>query len=846
MSEHSDPPAPGATQQDGPDDRYRQVKELFAELVDLSAEARAARLREIEGEDPALAEEVRSLLEADEAPAGPRLDAVHIEHHLGPYRLLRRLGAGGMGEVFLAEQSEPVRRRVAIKLVRSGLDSQEVLTRFEGERQALALMAHPAIASVYDAGTAPDGRPYFVMEYAAGVPITNYCDERTLAPRERIELFRQVCAGIQHAHLKGVIHRDLKPSNLLVVEGDGEARIKIIDFGIAKATAQRLTERTLYTEVGRVVGTPEYMSPEQASPNPLDVDLRTDVYSLGVVLYELLVGVRPFESDREASGFEEMRRRLNQEEPPRPSTRASGLTARRSELPQQRRMTPAAWVRRLRGDLDWIILKALDRDRDRRYQSVAELSDDLGRALADEPVHAGPPSLLYRGRKFVRRNRAVVAAATLALLALLAGGVGVVVGLQRALRAEGHALAEAKATARVSEFLVDTFRLADPTREPGEPISTGELLDRGLERVRTQLQGQPLVQARLLDTFGQIYLNLGRLEQAEIFTEAITLLERELGPSSPQLAVSLGNLGGLRVSQGDYGQAEELTRRALKMQEGSTDPVVVEQRATNLSNLATILIVLERFDEAELSLRDSLALRIELVGPEDWSLAQIYNNLGLITYERGDYATAAEGFEQALVLARSHFDGPHPWIASMLNNIGGLYWTLERFDKAAPYLRESAAIRRQTLPRDHPDMATALSNLAEVEIQLGNFDEAERLLRDAARIQERIEVVGLQRSYVAMGFGLLFRSRGQLDESIRYYRNALELRIDDLGAENQYVGEAWTELASTLELAGRGAEAAEARRRGERIGNRNSAAQQEVGEIEVDEPARSDEPSTSR
>ncbi len=810
----SDPPV--ETVNVGRKDRYRQVKELFTELLEVDPTARGARLREIESKDPALAEEVRSLLEADETEAGPRLEALCIEHHLGPYRLIRRLGAGGMGEVFLAEQSEPVRRRVAIKLVRGDLDSQEVLTRFEGERQALALMGHPAIASVYDAGTAPDGRPYFVMEYAAGIPITTYCDRKLLDPGERIELFRQVCAGIQHAHLKGVIHRDLKPSNLLVVEGDGEARVKIIDFGIAKATAQRLTERTLLTEIGRVVGTPEYMSPEQASANPLDVDLRTDVYSLGVVLYELLVGVRPFEAEPGMSGFEEMRRRLNNEEPPRPSTRASGLAVERSELPRWRHMPPGAWVRRLRGDLDWITLKALERNRDRRYQSVAALSDDLERAQEHEPVHAGPPSLIYRSRKFVRRNRAVVAAAALTLLATLAGAVGVVLGLQRALRAEEHAVAEAKASAQVSEFLVDTFRLADPTRRPDEPVSTEDLLDRGLERVQTELQGQPLVRARLLDTFGQIYLNLGRLEQAEVFSEAITLLEQELGPSSPQLAVTLGNLGGLRVEQGDYRQAEELTLRALGMQAGASTLAASAQRATNLSKLATILIRQERYDEAELHLRQALVLRTELVGPEDWSLAQLYNNLALVAYERGDYAAAADGFEEALSLARSHFDGDHPWIASMLNNIGGLYWTLERYDKAAPYLREAAAIRQRILPPDHPEVATSMGNLAEVETQLGNLDAAEALLQGAARIQEKIGAVGFERAHVSMGFGHLYRHRGRLDESIRHYRTAIALRIDSLGAESPYVGEAWRELAESLELAGRSQEAAEARRRGKK------------------------------
>jgi non-specific serine/threonine protein kinase/serine/threonine-protein kinase len=323
---------------------------------------------------------------------------------IGRYYLLQKIGEGGMGEVWLADQREPVRRRVALKLVKAGMNTREVIARFESERQALALMDHPAIAKVFDAGSTSEGAPYFVMEYVAGVPITAYCDKHRLSTRERLELFMQICEGVQHAHQKAIIHRDLKASNILVTELDGRAVPKIIDFGVAKALGQKLTADTIFTRVGAMIGTPEYMSPEQALSSGEDIDTRSDVYTLGIIFYELLAGVPPLELRRIA--FEEFLRRLREEEPSKPSTKIRTQdSATSTEVARNRKTQPLALAKQMRGDLDSIALKALEKERARRYGSPSEFADDIGRYLKNEAVLAVPPSLSYRGRKFMRRYR---------------------------------------------------------------------------------------------------------------------------------------------------------------------------------------------------------------------------------------------------------------------------------------------------------------------------------------------------------------------------------------------------------------------------------------------------------
>ncbi|MGB2822043.1 MAG: serine/threonine-protein kinase, partial [Phycisphaerae bacterium] len=395
-----------------------------------------------------------------ELPATRSIDYPSLEQpgtEIGPYRLLEVLGEGAFGVVYLASQSSPVRRRVALKIIKPGMDSRQVLARFEAERQALAMMDHPSIARVFDAGATEKGRPYFAMELVKGVPITDYCDRHNLAVPQRLELLISACQAVQHAHQKGVIHRDIKPSNVLVTLQDGKPTPKVIDFGVAKATSEPLTERTLFTRQGQLVGTPGYMSPEQAEMSALDVDTRTDIYSLGTLLYELLTGSPPFENDElRHAGLAKIQQIIREVEPPRPSTRCSTLGDEADRAAKRRGSTPQVLARQLRGDLDWITMKALEKDRTRRYASAEAFAEDVRRHLAHQPVEAGPPSAAYRLGKFVRRHRTSVAASvTIALLLVASTAISSVLYWQaktseRAARAAEKQQRAAEQAARAS------------------------------------------------------------------------------------------------------------------------------------------------------------------------------------------------------------------------------------------------------------------------------------------------------------------------------------------------------------------------------------------------------------
>ena len=540
----------------------------------------------------------------DTLALGPRAGA-EPERRIGPYRLLQLIGEGGMGEVWLAEQVEPVRRRAAIKVIKAGMDTKQVVARFESERQALALMDHPAIAKVLDGGTTPEGRPYFVMEYVAGVPITDHCDTHKLNTEERLKLFTQVCDGVQHAHQKAIIHRDLKPSNILVSLVDGKAQPKIIDFGIAKAIGYRLTEKTLFTEVGAVIGTPEYMSPEQADLTTQDVDTRTDLYSLGVILYQLLTGELPFRSSELRSGsYEELRRKLRDVEPPRPSTKLSTLGDAAVVAARNRGSDRASLLRQLEGDLDAITMKALEKERARRYGTPFELALDIARHLRHEPVVARPPSRSYRLQKYVRRHRVGVAVASGLAVLLMAFAATMAFQARRIARARHEAEVQRAnaerrledvrklATSFVFEFHDAIANLAGATPARQLVVSKGlEYLDRlaadaehdrSLQRDladaydrMSDIQGNPFA-----SNVGDVRASLESMKKATAIREA---LARNLDPHSPEgLAYrrSLVRLGDAYQATGRTNEAAELYRQVVTVGDAvlRDDPQNVETR----------------------------------------------------------------------------------------------------------------------------------------------------------------------------------------------------------------------------------------------------------------------------
>jgi eukaryotic-like serine/threonine-protein kinase len=779
-------------------------------------------------------------------PAGERIGTLVV----GRYRLLEEIGEGGMGTVWKAEQIQPVRRIVAMKLIRAGMDSRTVLSRFEAERQALALMDHPNIAKVLDGGTTESGRPFFVMEYVKGVSFTRYCDDTRLTIAERLALFVPVCQAVQHAHTKGVIHRDLKPSNILVCLYDGRAVPKVIDFGLAKAIQQPLTERTLHTAHGALLGTPLYMSPEQAEFNNLDVDARTDVYALGVVLYELLTGTTPLERQRfQEAAWNELLRLIKEEEPPRPSVRLSDSDALPS-LAAQRQLEPVRLTRLVRGELDWIVMKCLEKDRSRRYETANGLARDVERFLTDETVEACPPSAGYRVRKFVRRYRRPVLAASIIFLLLISGIAGTSWGLIRANRArkaeadraEGEKRANAQAQKRLqqiekgSEILASVFGDLDPRAEEkeGRPLRAiiGDRLDRAAADLEGDAVGDPLVVANLQDRLGRTYRSLGHSAKANaMFTKALAIRRAQLGADHAdtlqvmsQQASALYDLGEPSDAISLYEQVRDTQARVLGADHQDTlstgqNLALAYWRAGRASNACTLLEqvrdgLLKKYgpDHAQtLDALDNLSAVYASVGKdaEAITLAQqvrdarvkkygvdhtialaSLNNLALRYRSTGKMRLALALFEEARDGMVPRLGPDHPNTLMILDSLAGMYRSYGRTAEAIALAEKVRDTRVMTLGQYHPYTIHTLWNLGLAYLAAREPEKALAMFQQAAAGLEKLDFTHAQAGTIVASLCDCLEQKGQFDRADAWRRKWLAAAKKRDGPDSaKYAGE---------------------------------------------------------
>ena len=794
------------------DSRARDVV-VFAGAIQLPASERSAYLTGACGADGELRERVEQLLEAHDQ-AGDFLEQPPPEaksvaetpvgekpgDRIGRYKLLQQIGEGGCGVVFMAEQEEPVRRRVALKIIKPGMDTKSVMARFEAERQALALMDHPNIAKVFDAGATESARPYFVMELVRGGKITDYCDSKSLSTEERLSLFVQVCQAVQHAHQKGIIHRDIKPSNILVTTTEGGAALPVvIDFGIAKATTnQKLTDNTLFTAFEMLIGTPAYMSPEQADLSGVDVDTRTDVYSLGVLLYELLTGSPPFDGGSlMKAGLDEIRRVIRERDPDRPSMRLSTMAAADLTTTAERRQSaPPALVRSVRGDLDWIVMKALEKDRGRRYETANGLAMDVQRYLANEPILARPPSKLYKLQKAVLRNKLLFIGIGVITLLIVISLIVVSTSLARERRSRREAetaktkaetsqakaeIAKTEAEAasvrsqQVTKFLKNMLNGVGPSVALGRDTTMlREILDQTAERVGKEMTNQSAVEAELRALIGTLYRQIGNFDRAEEMDRAALAINRKLfGSESPEAAASLNELGLALIAKNRMPEAECADGEALAIRRrlfGNENADV----ATSLNDLSSVYRQEGRLTEAEQMARESLIIRQKLFGNEHLEVADSRRNLSIILGDEGKWGESEAMAREVLAMRRKLLGPEHAWVAYSLDDVAWAAGAEGKVDEAEALERESLAMRVRLLGSEHPDVARSLYLVGDRMRQRGNLNEAYSSLSTALAIQLK----GLDKDNPDLfetmrSLGLTLEAEGKVSEAEQMHREAL-------------------------------------------------------------------------
>ena len=810
--------------------RWQRVQEILLAALELEAEERDAYLEKT-CPDEEIRREVESLLASDtelvrgldrpafdlleapgdttpeaDTPRPARADTPAKAAHgpgvrVGSYRLVREIGRGGMGTVWLAARDDrEFERRVAIKILKRGMDTDEIVRRFRLERQILANLEHPHVAELYEGGTTEDHRPYFVMEYVDGLPIDEYCDHHALDLEQRLALFRKVCGAVQFLHRNLVVHRDLKPSNLLVTRA-GEP--KILDFGIAKLLDPATQRPVTLTDPGWRFMTPECASPEQVRGEPITT--ATDVYALGVLLYELLTGHRPYQLPKRLDA--EIQRIICEVEPEPPSaavvrseviTRADGTTVvvDPETVGKVRGERPARLRRRLSGDLDNIVLMALRKEPERRYPSVALLAEDLDRFLDGLPVRAHRDSWLYRtGKLFRRRWRA--AAAGLVLLVLATASVLDHLEQQRQVERErDQAL-------RVTRFLTDLFQDSDPYQRNGESLTARSLLDRGVARIEQEPHLEPEIRGALVQTIGEVYRRLALYEEAEpLLEEAHELRRTSHGPESLQLAETLASLAALAADRGDLETAEARYQLAVAIGRRTADEADPDV-AARLNALAFVVQSRGDYERAEALHEEALALLQSLHGDDHPEVALTLNDLAVLHLRRDDPDVAEELLRRALAVERQHFGPRHPRLEAVLGNLAAALMAQGREAEAEPLLREARSIAVETLGPDHPSVARLTNSLAVVRRKLGDLEEAESLYRQALDIARR--AYGEQHPNVARtmnGLAVVLQNRGQLAAAEPLLLHSLRIQREHLGPEHPGVGAALALLAKLRLAAG--------------------------------------------
>jgi len=766
-----------------------------------------------------------------------------IPDRVGDWRPIRRIGEGGMGVVYLAEEIGPLGRRGALKRVKHGLDSRQVLERFEQERRVLARMDHPGIARALDAGTADDGTPFFVMEYVDGPPITDYCDRARLSTEERLRIFARLCEAVEHAHRKGILHRDLKPSNVLVIDGPDGPQPKVIDFGVARATAQRRFEWSVFTEFGRLIGTPEYMSPEQADLETDDLDTRTDVYALGVVLYELLVGKTPHDAvSLRALGLEALLKTIRDASFPTPSSRLSTLGGEAGEIASRRNSDPERLRRGIAGELDWIVMRATDRERDRRYGSASALAADVERFLSDRPVEAGPPSASYRLRKFVRRHRAAATAAAAVLVALTGGVAGTTWGLVEAVAARAETerkASELEAVLAFQQSMIEQVDVETMGRDIGEALRhEGEhaedvpadaldralagmnltnvareivdrnILDRAAASIEKDFAGEPRIEAAIRQSLGTTYLELGMYDRSLPHMERALVLRRELlGPDDPDTLTSTNTMARLRVRMGRREEALELYRSAMEGRRrvlGDDHPDTLR----SINNMGYGLEQLGRFEEAETYYREALAGRRRVLGDDDRETLTSINNVGYVLKRTGRLDGAEPFYREALERGRRVLGPDDPDVLIWVNNMALLLDNLGRDEEALAYHREALAGRRRVLGDDHPATLQTYASMGEILLRLDRNEDAREAIERAYEGRRRL--LGEDHPHTLMSMtdvGRALHAAGDLEGAARVHREAIERSRTALPEGDWLLGRALFYQGRTLLRAGKTDEA---------------------------------------